>query len=290
MLIFAIGYAYYALANLSNAYDELQRDLNAKLDDKQREIESMSVVLAELTQKYALSEENSAELLERLQDEQSRNEEFEDQIKDISGVVGDLDKLAKTDPELLMKYSKVFFLNEHYAPSRFDEVPNRYVWGSDEGEVEHVDENIAPFLEDLLEDAKDDDISLYVASAFRSHDEQGSLKGAYTVWYGTGANTFSADQGYSEHQLGTTIDFTTDSLNGAIDGFETTEAYEWLLDNAYKYGFVLSYPEGNSYYVFEPWHWRFVGRDLARYLDRNNLYFYDLEQRKIDEYLISIFD
>jgi len=293
VLVFAVGYAYYALSNLSKAHAALQASLyetQVKLDEKEREMESMSVVLAELNQKYALSEENSAELLERLQDEQDRNEDFEDQIKDISGVVGDLDKLAKTDPELLMKYSKVFFLNEHYAPSRFDEIPDRYVWGSDEGEVEHVDANIAPFLEDLLEDAKDDDISLYVASAFRSHDEQGSLKGAYTVWYGTGANTFSADQGYSEHQLGTTIDFTTDSLNGAIDGFENTEAYDWLLENAYKYGFVLSYPEGNAYYVYEPWHWRFVGRDLARYLDRNDKYFYDLDQRKIDEYLISIFD
>ena len=63
-----------------------------------------------------------------------------------------------------------------------------------------------------------------------------------------------------------------------------------MVRNAYKYGFTLSYPEENGYYIFEPWHWRFVGTDLADDLRRDNAHFYDWEQRKIDEYLISIFD
>jgi len=75
-----------------------------------------------------------------------------------------------------------------------------------------------------------------------------------------------------------------------LTGFENTEAYTWLQENAYKYGFVLSYPKGNGYYVFEPWHWRFVGKDLAIKLHREDKNFYDLDQRQIDEYLVSIFD
>jgi hypothetical protein len=51
----------------------------------------------------------------------------------------------------------------------------------------------------------------------------------------------------------------------------------------------MSYPKNNEHYVYEPWHWRFVGKDLARYLYRNNKGLYDLEQRKIDEYLGELF-
>jgi hypothetical protein len=60
--------------------------------------------------------------------------------------------------------------------------------------------------------------------------------------------------------------------------------------NAYKYGFVLSYPKGNVYYVFEPWHWRFVGEKLAADLNKSGDYFYDWDQRKIDTYLVNVFD
>jgi D-alanyl-D-alanine carboxypeptidase len=110
------------------------------------------------------------------------------------------------------------------------------------------------------------------------------------VVYGSGANAFSADQGYSEHQLGTAADVTTNTLAGGLDGFDATPAYKWLTANAYKYGFILSYPQGNGYYEYEPWHWRFVGKKLARYLHTTNERFYDLDQRTIDSYLINIFD
>ena len=70
-----------------------------------------------------------------------------------------------------------------------------------------------------------------------------------------------------------------------------TEAFEWLQENAYKYGFILSYPEDNEFYIYEPWHWRFVGTDLARHLDRSSKEtFYTMEQRDINEYLLELFD
>ena len=88
--------------------------------------------------------------------------------------------------------------------------------------------------------------------------------------YGSGANSFSADQGYSEHQLGTTVDFSTSSLGGSLNGFDQTEAYEWLDKNAHRFGFILSYSKDNAYYIYEPWHWRFVGKDLALYIKLKN--------------------
>lgn len=217
-----------------------------------------------------------------------QKEDLEDRLGDISGTVGTLEKLAKTDPELLAKYSKIFFLNENYAPERVTAIDTEFLYNEQNPETIHS--SVWPKLEDLLGAAKRADIELYVLSAYRSFDEQKALKGAYTVTYGAGsANAFSADQGYSEHQLGTTIDFITTGLNGQLIGFDRTAAYTWLLDNAHDHGFVLSYPPNNGNYIFEPWHWRYVGKELARKLHNDGKYFYDLDQREIDKYLVNVF-
>ncbi|MEK9160424.1 MAG: M15 family metallopeptidase [Patescibacteria group bacterium] len=242
--------------------------------------------IAEAGESLTRAESENRDLAGSLQAERERNDDFENQINDISGTVGKLDKLSRTDPELLQKYSRIYFLNENYSPVSVVEIDEKYVYG----EEEHFHEEAWPFLKDLLEDAEDDDIELKVVSGFRSFGTQAALKANYRVTYGSGANTFSADQGYSEHQLGTTIDFTTETIGNTFTGFENTESYQWLLDNAHRYGFILSYPHNNTYYQYEPWHWRFVGVDLARDLHRDEKSFYDLDQREIDTYLITLFD
>lgn len=210
-------------------------------------------------------------------------------VGSISGTVGNLQKLAEVDPELLKKYSKVYFMNENYVPAHLTKIPQDYVYNSKREEQFLTEANHN--LVNLLLAAKANGVSLYVKSAYRSFAEQKSLKSTYSVVYGAGtANTFSADQGYSEHQLGTTLDFITIGLGGQLAGFDTTPAYTWLLDNAYLYGFILSYPKGNKYYVYEPWHWRFVGIKLATYLHTNGINFYDMDQREIDKYLVNTFD
>lgn len=232
----------------------------------------------------ALNQEkqNAADLEKKLGD-------YQDQVSDVSGTVDTLQKLSKTDPELLAKYSKVFFLNEYYAPARLTEIPNDYAYVDNKGLK--FQSEIWPHLKEMLDDAKKDQIELYVSSAFRSFNEQSALKNDYKIIYGAGtANAFSADQGYSEHQLGTTVDLITTGLGGQLEGFQNTKAYTWLLDNAYKYGFIISYPKDNKFYVFEPWHWRFVGVKLARDLHRDKKNFYDLDQRAIDEYLVNFFE
>ncbi len=210
-------------------------------------------------------------------------------VGSISGTVGNLQKLAQIDPELLKKYSKVSFLNENYVPIHLTDIQPEYVYSTTR--TEQFLTEAWPFLINLFASAKASGVTLYAKSAYRSFAEQQSLKSLYTVVYGSGtANSFSADQGYSEHQLGTTLDFITNGTSGQLDGFDNTQAYQWLLDNAYKFGFELSYPKGNNYYVYEPWHWRFVGVKLATLLHDNKLNFYDVDQRQIDAFLINIFD
>ncbi len=210
-------------------------------------------------------------------------------VGNISGTVGTLQKLSEIDPELLKKYSKVFFMNENYVPAHLTQIPSNYLYSEKQSE-QFLSESW-PFLKGMLDEANSRAITIYVKSGYRSFGTQQSLKSLYTVVYGAGtANSFSADQGYSEHQLGTTADFITTGLDGNVDGFDKTEAFLWLQANAYRFGFVMSYPKNNSYYVYEPWHWRFIGVKLATYLHNNNLNFYDVDQREIDKFLINVFD
>jgi len=262
--------------------------LEGTIDTRDKELALKESVINELSNQLEMTSEELEETEDRLSGEKERNDEMEDQVRELAGTVSDLDKLSKTDKELLQKYSKVYFLNEHYIPESLREIDDEWKYSEDNEHQLHS--KVIPFFEEMMEDALDDGIELWVTSAFRSFDYQSQLKGSYTVIYGSGANAFSADQGFSEHQLGTTVDFTTRGLNGGLSGFQNTEAYKWLLDNAHKYGFTLSYPEGNTYYVFEPWHWRFVGEELAKDLNREDVHFYDWDQRKIDQYLLHIFD
>ncbi|HEU4677445.1 MAG TPA: M15 family metallopeptidase [Candidatus Paceibacterota bacterium] len=291
VVLFAVsGYELYVIRTLESENANLGNDLNAvrtTLSEREATFADDEATLEALKAAYATSEATGADLLKQLSEEKNRNEDFEDQIRSITKDVTKLDKLSKLDPELLKKYSKVYFLNENYKPAKLEEIPEEDRLRKNE--PEYIESEVLPFLEDMLSDAKEDGVDLLVLSAYRSYEEQKGLKSAYTVQYGSGANTFSADQGYSEHQLGTTVDFTTAALGG-LTGFENTAAYTWLQKHAYRYGFVISYPENNGYYVYEPWHWRFVGTDLAHDLHVDDKYFYDIEQRTIDTYLLHIFD
>lgn len=214
---------------------------------------------------------------------------FQSQVGTFTGTLNNLQKLSKTDPELLKKYSKVYFMNENYVPARLAEIPKSYQY-SDKKQLLFETDALSR-LEKMINAASSSGVTMYVYSAYRSFDEQRALKGIYTMSYGAGtANSFSADQGYSEHQLGTAVDIIAPGLGGVLDGFEETKAYQWLQNNAFRYGFVISYPKNNNYYVFEPWHWRFVGINLATDLHNQNRNFYDMDQRTIDEYLVNIFD
>ena len=274
--------------SLVGEVNHLDKSNNLLTETLTTEREQASSTIRELSNRLSLTAEELEDIEKDYKKEKNKNDEFEEQIEDLSGTLEILDKLSKTDKELLQKYSRTYFLNENFIPTKLEKIRDRYIMEGKSDQYFHA--NAIDYLEDLLDAAKRAGHDIKVISAYRSFDEQQQLKGQYTQVYGSGANAFSADQGYSEHQLGTTIDIVdTDTRISTID-FAKTEAYEWLLDNAYRYGFILSYPEGNNFYVFEPWHWRFVGEDLARDLRRSGDEFYEWDQRKIDEYLVKIFD
>ena len=87
--------------------------------------------------------------------------------------------------------------------------------------------------------------------------------------------SYSALPGQSEHQTGLCLDFITSDMGGELtEAFENTQAFAWLAENAYKFGFILRYPkgmEGITGYTYEPWHYRFVGREAATDIHVGNM-------------------
>jgi D-alanyl-D-alanine carboxypeptidase len=118
---------------------------------------------------------------------------------------------------------------------------------------------------------------VYVTSADRSYAYQNNLFETYVKKYTSVGMSreaaeaevlkTSARPGTSEHQSGLCVDFITTSMTSLNnEDFEGTRAFEWLSKNAYKYGYILRYPEGKKaevFYDYESWHFRFVGREAA---------------------------
>ena len=285
-----LGIALLAIVILSYVVYRLHAE-NKTLKSTVSQLEN---TLAETEKNLDEVTRNSASLLDALQAEQQKSGFLAEQastfaaaVQRLTGTVTNLEKLQKTDPELLIKYSKVYFLNEHYTPEKLTLISKEYVLNDKE---EYFHAKAFSYLENLLRSAASAGVELRIISAYRSFETQRDLKSQYKVTFGSGANKFSAEQGYSEHQLGTTVDFTTQLLGAAFEKFDTITAYFWLTENAYKFGFVLSYPKGNGYYIYEPWHWRFVGIELATKLKTEGKQFYNMEQRELNEYLLKIFD
>lgn len=129
-------------------------------------------------------------------------------------------------------------------------------------------------LRALARAAEDNGTPLVAWSPYRSYKQQVSLFNGYAGWNRkTGlytsfdeAVTFSARPGHSEHQTGLTIDFVAVGDTGLTSNWEETRTGAWMARNAWRYGWLMSYPDGKVdvvCYRYEPWHYRYVGRDMA---------------------------
>ena len=128
----------------------------------------------------------------------------------------------------------------------------------------------AKALEKLFSRAKKAGVKLYAASGFRSFKRQREIFKNNYGKDGEKANKYSARPGQSEHQTGLAMDVTCSEVNYDLnESFENTLAYKWLQNNMHNFGFILRYPknkEAITGYIFEPWHLRYVGKDIAKKL------------------------
>ena len=182
--------------------------------------------------------------------------------------------------ELNPTYSRWLLVNASHtltANHKVDlvSVPTQYCNGS----LRQVDRGIYPYLMSMLRDAWSDGVKLYVRSPYRSYASQKNLYdrkvnglisgGASREEAELKAARYIARPGTSEHQTGLAIDF-----NVADSEFEQLPAYTWMKQNAENYGFVLRYPADKTDVtgiIYESWHWRFVGIETAREMNRLGL-------------------
>ncbi len=166
--------------------------------------------------------------------------------------------------------NKFNYLDSNYIPENLELLDNSYA-KSGIYLVKEAKDNI----ERLISDAKNDGMNIRVISAYRSYSYQENLYNNYVKNDGVeNADTYSARPGYSEHQTGLVVDITRafDDFNN----FENTNEYNWMLENAHNYGFILRYPkdkEDITTYSFEAWHYRYVGVELAQKIKASNLTF-----------------
>lgn len=157
--------------------------------------------------------------------------------------------------------------------NRWNELPEDYdVELTELSNGQMVDGRIYPYLQEMFDAARTEDVYPVVREGYRTAEEQQEIlddkiqsyinQGYSQVKAERTAKEWVALPGTSEHQLGIAVDINADKSKCSNE-----DVYEWLAENAYKYGFVLRYPPGKQKITgtsYEPWHYRYVGKEVAR--------------------------
>ena len=157
---------------------------------------------------------------------------------------------------LVNKYHK---LDENYEPSDLTIIDSKYASGT-----QKLRKEAQIKFEEMASDMAKENLKIYAGSTYRSYTYQKGLYDRYVKKDGfAAAETYSARSGYSEHQLGLAVDIVNDKWDYLS---ENDKEYDYLVKNSYKYGFILRYPRGSEYitgYMFEDWHFRYLGIEFA---------------------------
>lgn len=209
-----------------------------------------------------------------------KNEEYS--VTDIIAIINvgaDTDYYEETteaDSELneLMLVNKYNYLSSDYEPADLTTISTSYCWG-DYGS-QSINKTVYEAFILMSEAASAEGFDLMINSSYRSYEDQSEVYDYYKDSKGEAyADTIAARAGYSEHQTGYALDIFS-LQSSSQTGFEESETYAWLLENSYKYGFIIRYPEDKEYitgYSFEPWHYRYVGESVANYIYENDITF-----------------
>lgn len=176
-------------------------------------------------------------------------------------------KEIKNPNNYLVLVNKNNKLDRFYVPNDLEKV-NNYT----NKEIYLRKDVLKAFLK-LASDAKKLGYNITLVSGYRTYEYQENLFNYYVFEKGIDyALNASAKPGHSEHQTGLSIDIAGSNLD--YNKFEDSKEFDWVLNNAYKYGFILRYPKGSEYitgYKYEPWHYRYVGLKHAKYIHKKNI-------------------
>jgi D-alanyl-D-alanine carboxypeptidase len=164
--------------------------------------------------------------------------------------------------DILVPLDKAHRLAADCVPGDLRDLPAAISYGG----TQHMSAEAADAFEELVAAAQSEGFSLFAVSAYRSYDDQVRAYEENKAIYGDEVDRFSARPGHSEHQLGTTVDVSSTAAAYSLEGFEGTPEAAWVAANSWRFGFIVSYPDGKediTGYAYEPWHIRFVGEETA---------------------------
>jgi len=158
---------------------------------------------------------------------------------------------------------KILLNKNYYLPSEFVPVDLREVLVNKNKHIE-LPAHVADQVEQLIAAATEDGVDIWLASGYRSYDYQEGIFSRRVARNGfEEAQTVVAIPGESEHQTGLAIDITSPAMGYGLDQtFDQQPEFIWMMENCYKYGFILRYPKDRTditQYVYEPWHYRYIG-------------------------------
>ena len=187
-------------------------------------------------------------------------------------IVGKIDTIPDSVTVLI---NKEFSLPADYVPQNLRVPAIEFnFYGYEEKKL--MREDAARALEELVEKASCEGLCVNGVSGYRSYRRQLSIYNENIVKNGLEyTNQYCAKAGCSEHQSGLAMDVSTDVIGNELDiSFANTKEGKWLEENSWKFGYIIRYPKGKSDitgYSYEPWHIRYVGLELAKYLTENKL-------------------
>ena len=192
----------------------------------------------------------------------------------------DKDFYTNTKESIYQNTNYILVNKYNYLPSNY--VPNDLVKTNEYAKENlYLNKEAYEAFKKMAFDASINNLNLRIISAYRSYEYQDNLYNRYLENERQDiVDTYSARPGHSEHQTGLAIDL--DNKKSLYIDFQNTKEYLWLKDNCYKYGFILRYPENKEHitgYMYEPWHYRYIGIKESTYIHNNNLtyeeYYYE---------------
>lgn len=269
IFIVLIGFSFTKLTTLIlNTFDSPKKEIeNKTLTKKEKKLQKLNNINKKIS--YFKMEN-----LDRYISYKNKNRDLSDEqiIKDVNM---DLDKKQYEDMHETINLNKINilvnkhnYLKEDYVPENLKSLSSTYALSN----MKMVEEAANAF-ESLSKDASKENYKIIAMSTYRSYEYQVDLYNKYVKSDGKdAADTYSGRPGNSEHQTGLAVDVYNQTET--YTNFEKTEEYDWMQENAYKYGFILRFPkdkENETGYEFESWHYRYVGKDIAKYIHKHNI-------------------
>ena len=208
----------------------------------------------------------------------------EDEETTVLHVNLDMDKEDYSDSKVIKEYDEKVLVNKHRQLSK-DYVPDDLVEVNSKYRNDEIQKGakiaVNAFIQ-MAKAAEKEGLGIIVNSGYRSYEEQEELCNTYASLYGQSyVDRYVAKAGFSEHQTGFAFDIGSTSSNV----FAKSKEFTWIVDNAHKYGFIQRFPKGQediTGFRYESWHYRYVGKERAKYIYENKMTY--------DEYYIRFLD